>query len=262
MLGSRSSVSNGTRRPGRCRGVDDACSAPLIAPRRREPFLSADAPRRLLPHARAVRGHAAGRGHAGAGGALSGPLPPVPQAVPRLVGGGLDAVPPPHRRHPQLPRYRAPRLALLAPGDHRVDSTGAPLGGAGLFPPAPLAPGLPGAGALPTGLVVHRDLPARSVPLGRRPRGAVPLPRHALDRVELRRLSPPCRLGRGGGAGTGILPMGPAPPRLPVPAGAGRLEPVGLLPRYPVRAGGGSRDRAAGAGRSAARSRRALGALG
>ena len=63
------------------------------------------------------------------------PLRALPQAVLRLVGGGLGPLSAPGRRHHQLsPQRAALDLALLAPGGHRVDRPRAALCRAGLLP--------------------------------------------------------------------------------------------------------------------------------
>ena len=218
-----------------------------------------------LPHARhrAPRRTAAGRHHGCAGAALRVPLRAVPEAVLRLVGGGLGALSAPGRRHHQLHAQRAAaHLAVLAPGRHRLDRARPVVCRAGLLPAGALAAVVPRPGALPAGLVVRRHLPARPLPLGRRPGGALPQPGDAVDRLGLLPLPAPGRVERRHAADGGLRALGTPPPRLPVPPRARGVGAVGLLPRHPVRARGRCRHPAAGARRSPARAERAVGAVG
>ena len=134
-------------------------------------------------HDRAARRLPPGGHHSRPGGAVLVHPRALPQAVFRLVGGGVGPLQRPDRRHRQLSPHRRLDLALLAPGGHRVDRPRAALRRAGVLPRAPLAALVSRAGALPGGVVVRRHLPSRSLPLGRRAGGPLPQPRDPVDRM-------------------------------------------------------------------------------
>ena len=194
----------------------------------------------------AARGPAAGRAHRGARGSLRLPVPPLSQAVLRLVGGGLGALHGPDRRHHQLPPLRQLDLALLAPGGDRLDRAGPALRRAGLRPGRPVAAVVPGLGALSSSLVLHRDLPAGPVPLGRGSGSALPEPGHPGHRLGVHPLPATGGFQRRHPAGGGVRALGAASPRLPVSPGPGRLDALGLLPRHRLQPGDRRRDSSAG----------------
>ncbi len=128
-------------------------------------------------------------------------------------------------------------LALLAPGDHRLDGARAALRRARLLPGCALAIVVLRPSSSSSPLVLHRDLPARPVSLGRRARRPVPESRDARHRVGLLPVSPAGGVERRHAARGLVRALGPAPPRLPVPSRARRLDAVGLLPRHRLHAG-------------------------
>ena len=185
-------------------------------------------------HDRAARGLPPGGHNPRPGGAVRVHPRALPQAVFRLVGGGVGPLQRPDRRHRQFPPHRRLDLALLAPGGHRVDRARAALCRAGVLPRAPLAALVSRAGALPAGVVVRRHLPSRPLPLGRGAGGPLPQPRHPVDRLGVPALPAAGPLQRRDAARIRLPPLGPSPPGLPVPARPRRLESLGLLHRHPA----------------------------
>src|SRR5690606_33201721 len=169
-----------------------------------------------------------GGDHRWPGGIRRGALPPDPRPLAGLVGPRLGPLRRPAAGDCQLPRHRRPPLAVLAPGRHRLGGTRNPVGRAGVLARPALAPPLPESGRLPRGTGLAGGQPARPVPAGGDPDGGTDRRRDDLDRLGLLAPRQPDRLQRRPVRGDLVRALGPAPPRLPVPATPARLAAGGL----------------------------------
>ena len=213
-------------------------------------------------HDRAARGLPPGGHNSRPGGAVLVHPRALPQAVFRLVGGGVGPLQRPDRRHRQLSPHRRLDLAVLAPGGHRVDRPRAALCRAGVLPRAPLA--------------------RWYLPLVLFPPVWSYVAIYRLDHF-LWAVGPAVlflslatlwtgwvflryrRSVRSSGAtllAVRLPPLGPSPPGLPRPACPRRLDSLGLLHRHPARPRGGHWHSAPRARRPAPRPRGAERSLG
>ena len=189
---------------------------------------------------------------------------PLSAAVVWLVCLGVEHLRCATAVHPEFSADDRSHLVVLASGHDRMDRAGVALGVTGVSASAESTSGVSALCTVPADLVVHRDLSARRVHPRSVASRAFPQRGHGVDGLGFLASSSSRRIIGRAAPRMCVCCVGTSSPRLSVPARAGGVEPVGLLPRHQFRTARRCGAGVAGARRSGtwcARAHRALGRL-